>query len=647
MRRTVLIILGVAGGLVALVLVAVAIAVATVDVNTFAAPLAARVKAATGRDMTIRGPLALELSLTPTLRADDVSLGNASWGSTPVMLHAQRVEAQVALLPLLHRQFEIVRIALVAPEITLETNASGAANWQFGNAGSPAAPPGTAVAAAPAVGIQDVEIRNGTLRYRDGATGAVVPVVIESFVLRARSPDAPIAGEFHGSVNGVPVSLRANLGSAAALQGQRWPYPVDLQGEVASRSTTLKAKVTPTGTTTRVEDLALAFGALSLDGRVEVDRSGKVPRYVVDLHTPRFAPEALALPAAAGGAIGAGGGASAVPPARPSASKHVIPDDALPLAALRGADAEGRLSVDTVALAHGQSMDGLRVQFALRDGRLEVREATGKLLGGTMAARGTLAAAGKGGGAVDVHAEGRDLDLAPLLALVGSPRPVTGGKTRITLDARGTGDSLHDWASTLDGNLAILVGPAQLRNVSGNTSKLDELGVAVNPFRNVREATELRCAVVRVPLHDGVAHVDRTIAIETGELGVSASGTVDLRNETIDLTLKPQLRQGISLDVAGLADAVRVRGPFTGPQVSVDPAKSAQAIARIGAAIGTGGWSLLGEQLLSAGAAADSPCAIAQGQKPAAPARGSAQAHKPSVQVPGDLGKALGRLLGR
>ena len=49
MRRTALIILGAAAGLVALVLIGVAIAVATIDPNRFVAPLAAGVKTATGR----------------------------------------------------------------------------------------------------------------------------------------------------------------------------------------------------------------------------------------------------------------------------------------------------------------------------------------------------------------------------------------------------------------------------------------------------------------------------------------------------------------------------------------------------------------------------------------------------------------------
>src|SRR6185295_19503042 len=101
---TVLVILAFAGGLVALLVIAVAIAIATVDVRTFAAPVQARVKADTGRELSFGGPLELKLSLEPRLVASDVSLANAPWGQAPQMITAKRGEVQVALLPLLSRR---------------------------------------------------------------------------------------------------------------------------------------------------------------------------------------------------------------------------------------------------------------------------------------------------------------------------------------------------------------------------------------------------------------------------------------------------------------------------------------------------------------------------------------------------------------
>jgi uncharacterized protein involved in outer membrane biogenesis len=635
-------ILAIAGGLVLLLLIGVAIAVWTVDVNQFVAPIQKKVKEATGRDLTIGGGIHLSLGLEPKLVLDDVHFGNAPWAKDKDLATVKHVEADVALLPLLQRRFEIVRVTLVDPVISLETDAQGRGNWLFGAAtdgAPPASGPEAAVAAVPALGVGEIEVRNGQLTYRDGVTGAVTPVVVEALDVHARNPAAPISGEFRGVVNGVPVALKGNLGPPAQLQAQQWPYPIDVSGTVAGRTAKVEAKVTPQGGGMRVDDLSLAFGELAVQGTVMVDRSGPRPKYVVDLHLPRWVPDALVLPAVAS--------ASRLPATPPAASRHLIADQPIALGALRTLDAQGTVAIDTVALPHGQALAQVRLRFALQDGRLDIAELTGAGLGGTVMARGGVRVSDHDakGAALDLHAEGRDLALASLLALAGAPREVSGGRTRITFDGKASGASLHEWASTLDGQAVLLVGPAQLKSPPGSsTAVLDQLGAAINPFRATKGVTDLRCAVMRLPLHDGVAQIDRSIAMETAELGVSASGTIDLANETLDLSIKPQVRSGIAIDVAGFADLVRVRGPLDRPQIGIDPVKSAQTVARIGAAIGTGGWSLLGETLFNTAAAADSPCAIALGGHGAPPA---ATPGASPGNIPADLGRALGKLFGR
>src|ERR1700676_360360 len=92
--------LAVLGGLLLLLVIAVAIAVRTVDVNDLVTPIQQRVKDATGRDLVIKGGIDLKLSLQPKLVLEDVALSTATWGKSPQMLSARRVEAEVALLPM-------------------------------------------------------------------------------------------------------------------------------------------------------------------------------------------------------------------------------------------------------------------------------------------------------------------------------------------------------------------------------------------------------------------------------------------------------------------------------------------------------------------------------------------------------------------
>src|SRR5208282_288932 len=167
---------------------------------------------------------------------------------------------------------------------------------------------------------------------------------------------------------------------------------------------------------------------------------------------------------------------------------------------------------------------------------------------------------------------------------------------------------------------------------------------AVNPFRGVDATTELHCAVVRLPLKDGIASIDRSIAVETNKVGATASGSLDFRTETLDLSIKPQVRQGITIAVPQVAQLVHFRGPFSSPSVGIDATATAETVARLGAAVYTGGLSILGESLF-AKAAGDpgAPCQIALGR--GAPA--STAAAKPATAKPNpteSLGKAVGHL---
>ena len=178
---------------------------------------------------------------------------------------------------------------------------------------------------------------------------------------------------------------------------------------------------------------------------------------------------------------------------------------------------------------------------------------------------------------------------------------------------------------------------------------------ALDPLSGVDAATELRCAVFRLPLSNGVAHIDRSIAVETAKVSASASGTLNFKDETLDLAVHPQFHQGIKIDVSQFASLVRLRGPFDKPSVGIDAANTAKTIAEM-AALGASGAGIaaIGRALIAPAAEHDDACAVALGTRAAqreaesagaqrSPARGKAT----TPDLPNDLGKALGKLLGR
>ncbi|MGH6948917.1 MAG: AsmA family protein, partial [Kiloniellales bacterium] len=122
------------GGLVVL-LVAIVVAgyavVSSYDFEELRSEIERQAQAATGRKLTISGPIDLKVSLTPAITLEGVTFANADWGSRPAMATVKRFELEVALLPLLTGKLVAKRLVLVEPDILLETGPQGEGNWNF------------------------------------------------------------------------------------------------------------------------------------------------------------------------------------------------------------------------------------------------------------------------------------------------------------------------------------------------------------------------------------------------------------------------------------------------------------------------------------------------------------------------------------
>jgi uncharacterized protein involved in outer membrane biogenesis len=648
MPRAVWIILGIAAGLVALLLIGVAIAVATVDPNRFVAPLAARVKAETGRKLAIAGPVEFKLSLTPKVVLPGVAFENAPWSKTREMLTAKRIEAQIALLPLLSRRFEVVQFTLVDPVIALETDASGRGNWELAPPapGPSGAAASGAPASAPAIGIANFEIQNGTLTYLNGATGKVTRASIERMTLHARDLQAPVAVDFRGRIDDVPVALSGDLGAPDKWLRQQWPYPIALKGEIDGSGVKLETKLARSGTTTSLDDLDIAYGAIAGKGSLRVVSGGGRTRYVIALALPSLSLAEL------GARAGSAAGGAKIPPAlQPATSRWIVPDAPLPLAPLAAFDGEGTITIGELKLSDGTPLRQVATQLTSRDAVLDAKFSAAAILGGSMHGALQLDAKHADAPSVRLTLDAQDLDLPALAAAAGIKRDIRGGKVRASVDIAGRGLTPHRVASTMSGTILVVSGPATLgRSTVQGESALSQITGAMDPFRSVDSSTELHCAVFRLPLANGVAHVDRSLAFETAKIAASASGTLDFRDETLDLSVKPQIREGIKLDVSQFASLVRVRGRFDKPSVAIDAAQSAELLAKIGALSATGvGLAAIGGVLIAPTAPGSAPCTVAlsgnapRDATPARPMRGQAS----GAGIPGDVGKALGKLFGR
>ncbi|MDQ6972153.1 MAG: hypothetical protein Q9M30_05850, partial [Mariprofundaceae bacterium] len=94
-------------------------------------------------------------------------------------------------------------------------------------------------------------------------------------------------------------------------------------------------------------------------------------------------------------------------------------------------------------------------------------------------------------------------------------------------------------------------------------------------------------------------------------MNILSEGEINLQDETLDLSIGTEPREGLGLNLSNLVNVVRLGGTLAEPGIRVDVAKSGMAAARTAGAVMTGGLSLLGEGLVNRVMADKTPCQTA------------------------------------
>ncbi|GAB4137732.1 MAG: AsmA family protein [Sphingomonadales bacterium] len=226
MRRTLIIAAAVLAGLL-LVLLAVPM---LVDVERFKPRILAAISDGVGRPVTMAGPLQLSLLPRPRLSAEGLAVADRPGFGDQPMVTVDRLDVEIALLPLLSGNLDIRRLVLRQPVIRLIQNAGGDNNWTFGDstvaADDDAAP---ASSDGPAIAIGRMVLSDARVMYRDLATDSQWTLDGLEAKLAMAGSDGPYDLALRGQVDGVDFSLEAGFGQV--MQG---PAPVQANGAMAN-----------------------------------------------------------------------------------------------------------------------------------------------------------------------------------------------------------------------------------------------------------------------------------------------------------------------------------------------------------------------------------------------------------------------------
>lgn len=214
--------------IVVLVIGAAVLAPVLIPTDAIKERVAREVERATGRAFAIDGPVSVSLLPALAVEAEQVRFANAEGASEADMVRLGTLEIVLQVLPLLSGSVEVARFVLVEPEIHLEVDEDGTANWQFtpadGSAAPAATPPSEDRAEDHGDGLPVADLKlgmvrlvDGTLTYSDRRSGQTERVEAINASVEIEGATSPLATDGSFRYQGREVVLDLDVASPLAL----------------------------------------------------------------------------------------------------------------------------------------------------------------------------------------------------------------------------------------------------------------------------------------------------------------------------------------------------------------------------------------------------------------------------------------------
>ncbi len=306
------------------------------------------------------------------------------------------------------------------------------------------------------------------------------------------------------------------------------------------------------------------LGHSDLEGSIAVDPGADRPMVTADLASRRVDLTDL------GGFIGttpgrAGKGQTPEQrreKAREEKSPNLLPDQPLNLPKLQAADVDLRYRG---AKIEGRSIpfDTLAVDATIRNGAVRLHPISLGVGKGKITGTVDLDPTGKAL-ALKADVEFRQVDVARIMSATHAfgGAGTIGGRAVVS----GTGDSLAQILGRGNGDLKLFMTGGDLSALLVDLAGLD-FGNSLLSALGVPKRAEVRCMVVHMPLEQGVLNT-QILLIDTTEANIIGSGTVNLRNETVDYQVKTDPKH---FSIGSIPAPIDIRGPLKSPSILPDP----------------------------------------------------------------------------
>ena len=627
-------IFGIIGGVIILCIIAVVILLSTYDFNDLKPKISKAVYDATGRELVIGSDIDLDIGLSPSLILSNVTFQNADWGTRKEMLKVGQFDVKVSLLPLIKKKIEVNRFILKDFDILIETNKKGEANFEFEKAekaekapvveSKPAAAEKEETLELPALTIDQLEIINGSLTYRDGKTGKAEKIILKNLTAAVHGLDNPFTFNLAGAYNDSPFEVSGTLGSIKGINDPdiTWPIevavkafdvnsnikgsiqnPVEQKGikldfnvkiddwkklsGIAGQEIPIKDALSVSGNISdpalknyKISNLKIALGKNQIDGSIGLNLAGKIPFIDASLSSKKLDIKAL-MPRDKTAAPEKSTEKTVQAPSR--GSGRIFTDDPLPLDALKAVDGKFKIRFDKLILPQ-MVINNLAVDSTMNKGNLVVKPLKANMGGGSINIETGLLSKGKTA-ELSTIINVKEFEIADIMAETGGNDAIE-GRVDADIDIKGHGNSIASIMAGLNGYTRVIIGEGKIDNkiidkLGGDMSK--SIFRLLNPSIDKRQYTTFNCMVTRFDMRAGIADAT-AFALDTSMMSVVGEGNINLMNETLNLSLAPSTKGGVAgynLKIGELTQPFKLGGTLAKPSLVMDKEKTAVSIGKL------------------------------------------------------------------
>ncbi|WP_226858452.1 AsmA family protein [Diaphorobacter aerolatus] len=545
------------------------------------------------------------------LARDRAHVDVESWPRSPqTMATVARATATLRLLPLLSRTIALDTIVLTGPDVALARNKKEINNWTF-------APRKDTTDSPWNLSIGQLMVRGGWLGYADGVKDLSVRARIDTvnaddndqdaddgaqygvhMMLFGRYGKARVEGEgLAGSILSLrrttldyPVHFKLSAGSLqaeaegsltnprelagldlqVALRGASMADLYELTGVVLPSTPAFKTRgrllgdLSPGKAVWEYRDFDGVVGASDLHGSLTYTSAAPRPRLEGRMLSKKL--RLVDLGPLIGGA-----------PAQEAAVKRkgrVLPETPFNTGRWSAMDMDIAFTGERIIRPSALPIENLSTRAVLKNEQLTLSPLRFGVARGKINTDLTLDSRAKPM-KVSAHGNVEGLELGALFPKIELMKKsfgrMDGGFSLVT-----RGNSVAAMLGGSTGEIKLYVRDGTLSKEMLDLAALNLGSVIVTKLFGENKEVQLRCAVADLAVRDGIA-TTRIAKLNTEEAIVEATGTIDLKNEVLDLRIKPE---SLKWKFFSLRTPLYVKGTFADPQAGLEKGPSSCAPAQ-------------------------------------------------------------------